>query len=56
VLKAVALISKRKSYQIGLMVFLGLIFHMMNIAMLSPAVLFINPSFTCEGSTATYSE
>jgi MFS family permease len=31
------------------MLFLGIVFHLMNIAVLSPAILFANPTFTCEG-------
>lgn len=56
VLKAVVLISKRRRYQVMLMVFLGVVFHLMNISTLSPPFLFPNPTFICDGATAPLSE
>jgi hypothetical protein len=47
VLKAVVAISKRKRYQVGLILLLGVAYHIMNIAMLSPSILFANPTFDC---------
>ena len=47
VIKALVLISRRKRYQAMLMVFLGIIFHLMNISVLSPPFLFPNPTFIC---------
>jgi hypothetical protein len=52
VLKAVVAISKRKRYQLGLILLLGVVYHIMNIAMLSPAILFANPTFNCEGNAS----